>query len=275
MRIGIIGSGTASTQLPAALGKQAETQGIEAVLVNPRLSTFARSAYERLVVDIGYVDAMQAAAEQKCDIIFINSFADYGIDAARAVLMQPIIGAGEATLAAASAQGTRPFSIVTVWPASMRFLYEERLRATGLSHLCCSIRHVSTEEELLRLGEENGVMARMASFDEAIITTLQRECVAAIEEDGALAIALGCTCMAPIGEILVARCSFPIFEATYIGLLAASFKGHLSVSSTMKNANQQTISYRTQLIPEIVSAWQARNVDDSTMIGIDCPSCIK
>ena len=43
---------------------------------------FAFTPYERLLVDLGYVDAAQSAAQAACDAILINSFADYGIEAA-------------------------------------------------------------------------------------------------------------------------------------------------------------------------------------------------
>ena len=69
--------------------------GIELVLVQPRLSLFAFTAYERLLVDLGYVDACQQAAAAGADAIVINSFADYGLEAARAAVNIPVYGAGE------------------------------------------------------------------------------------------------------------------------------------------------------------------------------------
>ena len=64
MRIAVIGSGTASTDLPPHLADTASAASppATAALANPRLSAFAYTPYERLVVDLGYVDAIQAAA---------------------------------------------------------------------------------------------------------------------------------------------------------------------------------------------------------------------
>ena len=92
MRIAIIGSGTAATDLPPHFAAEAATLDPAAapVLVNPRLSAFAFTPYERLVVDLGYVDAVQAAAAQDARAVMINSFADYGIEAARAGMLNEI-----------------------------------------------------------------------------------------------------------------------------------------------------------------------------------------
>lgn len=268
MHIAIIGSGTAAKTLPAHLAELAAASGDSAALVDPRLSAFALSAYERLVVDLGYVDAMQSTPAQAADAILINSFADYGLDAARAVSNVPIIGAGEATLNAASDHGRRPFSIVTVWPASMRFLYEERLRSLGLTNVCKSVRHVSQEEELRKLGSDDDVMQRMARHDDTIVEPLIAECERAVREDGARAIALGCTCMAPVGPALSAHVSVPVFESSRTGLRAA-------IDRARGGERNVPIAQRADLVPHIVSAWAgtASNAPQIHTEG-DCPVCI-
>ena len=269
MRIAIIGSGTAAKTLPPHLASMATEAGAEAVLVNPRLSAFALSAYERLVVDVGYVDAMQSAAAQSADAVLINSFADYGVDAARAATATPVIGAGEATLRAASQDGARPFAIVTVWPASMGFLYEERLRALGLGSLCRGVRHLSPEEELARLGSEDDVMQRMARHDTQVLERLVDACRLAVRHDGAAAIALGCTCMAPIGPALAARLDVPVYESSRTGL-------HAAIDAARDGVRREPTARYPALIPNIVSAW-AGTVEAVANVGVtntDCPFCI-
>ena len=268
MRIAIIGSGTAAKTLPAHLAELAADTGGEATLVDPRLSAFALSAYERLVVDLGYVDAMQSSAAQDAAAILINSFADYGIDAARAVSIRPIIGAGEATLRAASDAGRRPFSIVTVWPESMGFLYTERLRSLGLTDLCRSVEHVSPETELQKLGSGDDVMQRMARHDATIIARVLEACERAMH-DGAAAIALGCTCMAPIGAAVSAHLRVPVFEASRTGLRAALAAARHGTRVT-PHATHPT------LVPQIVAAW-ARTTGPAkvTHTAGDCPVCIE
>jgi allantoin racemase len=270
MRIAVIGSGTRSTALPPHLAALAHAP-VAAQIVHPRLSAFALSPYERLVVDLGYVDAMQQAARDGCEAILVNSFADYGIDAARAALGVPVIGAGEAALQAASLQGTRPFAIVTVWPPSMAFLYTERLRAVPGGERCVAIRHVSTEAELQRVGSDAGVMERMARHETAVIEALARECEAAVRDQGAAAIALGCTCMAPIGPELAARCRVPVIEASRAGFMAA-----VAAARGVAEGGARPAAARcgdATLVPAIVGAWASSRASLPAVQG-DCPVCI-
>ncbi len=229
-----------------------------------RLSAFARSAYERLVVDVGYVDAAQRAAPN-ASAILINSFADYGIDAMRAALAVPIIGAGEATLLAAARLAQR-FAIVTVWPESMRFLYTERLRALELADRCTSILHVSPEAELSRLGSADGVMERMHRRETSVLEQLRAACKLAIERDGADCIVLGCTCMAPVGPELAASCSRPVLESSRIGYAASIAAARQPHNGSVARAD------RMQLV-SLVDAWAGQATSNHSSSEPDCPVC--
>ena len=272
MRIGVIGSGTASLDLPAHLRELARAD-VTAELINPRLSAFAFTPYERLIVDLGYVDAAQQAARQVCDAIMINSFADYGIEAARSAVEVPVIGAGEAAMRAAGAGG-RPYAIVTVWPESMGFIYDERRRSLE-DRDCVAVRHVSPESELGRLGNEDGVMPQMARGESTVIDRIVAECERAVRETGARAIALGCTCMAPIGPRVAERCSVPVFESSRAGFEAAVMAVRRARGTVAQLQSQQT-----HWIPDIVSAWQHHSA--TTVAGsapaaaaaAECPVCI-
>jgi len=269
MRIGIIGSGSADPKLPPQLIDLAVSNpGVSVELIQPRLSLFAFTAYERLLVDVGYVDAMQAAAVSGCDAVMINSFADYGIEAARAALDIPVIGAGEAALQLAQEHGGN-FCILTVWPESMRFLYDERLQRLGLSNRCSAIRHVSSQEELEKLSKESGVMSRMARHDETIIAVLRAARDQLIEQHAPTAIVLGCTCMTPIGAALAEGSAVPIIESSQVGLQQAI---RSSVKSMVSGAAVK--SRRTELIPGLVSAWLGDTAASAPEMTADCPVCI-
>ena len=142
MRIAVLGSGTTSRDLPAHLVALREAE-VQVDIFNPRLVIFPATPYERLIVDLGYVDAAEQAQRHGYDAVVINSFADYGIAAARAAGIT-MVGAGEAALHAARQLGER-FSIVTIWPPSMAHLYAERLQSLGLVDHCARVRHVGTE----------------------------------------------------------------------------------------------------------------------------------
>lgn len=257
MRIAVLGSGTRAKVLPPALAELA-TPGVTPELVELRLSAFALTPYERLIVDVGYVDAAQSAAARGFDAVFINSFADYGIAAARAAVAIPVVGAGEATLRAAAAGGRR-FAIVTVWPASMAHLYDERLRMLGLAAQCAPLRHVSPESELARVADDDGVMARMHRGEADVIGRLVEACERAVREDGAEAIALGCTCMAPVGPAIAAACSVPVYEAARTGY-CATVEALRTARASAGTARAAPASRRTELVPALVDAWLGASV---------------
>lgn len=262
MKIAMIGSGTASRELPGHLLRQMSDQKMELTLITPRLSLFALTPYERLVVDVGYVDACQQAEAEGVAAVMINSFADYGIEAARAVLNVPVYGAGESALQAARAHGT-PFGIVTVWPRSMGFLYTERLRALACEPHCCGIRHLQGEEELQLVGSEEGVMARMAREERDIIDELLRHCDEMITL-GARSIVLGCTCMSPIAAALAEHCSVPVIDGSVAALRAALQRRGSPLTTAPR-------SRRPDLIPALVSGSPHRLPPETTS---DCPVCL-
>lgn len=111
-------------------------------------------------------------------------------------------------------------------------------------------------------------MQRMARHDDTIIAGVLEACERAVQ-DGAAAIALGCTCMAPIGPALSARLRVPVFEASRTGLRAALAAARHDTRIT-PSATQPT------LVPQIVAAW-AGTVAPSTVIHTagDCPVCVE
>lgn len=272
MKIGIIGSGSASTELPSHFhAEAAQYQGVELALIQPRLSMFAFTPYERLMVDVGYVDAAQGAARADCNAILINSFADYGIDAARAAVEVPIVGAGEAALREASSIGGGRFCILTVWPESMGFLYDERLRALELISRCLAVRHFSTEEELSRLVGDDSVMARMARYEGAIVTSLKEACDELIAEHQPDSIVLGCTCMSPIAKILAAHCAIPVVDGAVSALRLLACGSDVNSS---RSVNESRMTKRAHLIPDMVSAWIGAAHAQAPAATSDCPVCI-
>jgi allantoin racemase len=260
-RIAVLGSGTARPELPPHFLERNDAQPWAAPV---RLSAFARTPYERLIVDVGYVDAAQQAAP-RADAIFINSFADYGIDAMRAVLAIPVVGAGEAALTEAARRAGR-FAIVTVWPESMGFLYDERLRALGLAERCVSIVHVSPESELAKLGTDGSVMERMHRQEARVLDELRNACNRVVAADGAECVVLGCTCMAPVGPALAAACAFPVLESSRLGLAASI------AAARPRQDLRKPRSDGTQIVT-LVDSWAGARATHSIAREPDCPVC--
>lgn len=246
MRIAVLGSGTTSRDLPAHLAALSDAT-TQVAIVNPRLAVFPATAYERLIVDLGYVDAAEEAHRGGFDAVAINSFADYGIGAIRAAGITAF-GSGEAALRAAAKVGPR-FSIVTIWPASMAYLYDERLRALDLGTRCARVRHVGVESDLATLGTHDNVMAQLHRGDVAMLQRVLGECRAAIAQDGIQSIVLGCTCMAPIATAVGTALDFPVMEGSALAVRAAKASG------------TRAIGRRTSatIIGALVDAWLHRS----------------
>jgi allantoin racemase len=268
LKIAVLGSGTRSPDLPPHLAGLADGE-TEPVLVTSRLAAFAGNPYDRLVVDLAYVDMAQRAEAAGCAALFINTFADYGIEAMRAAVGIPVVGAGEHALAL-GAEGGRRYSIVTIWPPSMKFVYDERLRSCAAGRACLAVRHVSAEDELLRLASEDGVQQRMARGEGAIIERIVAECERAIAEDGAQAIVLGCTCMAPVGPQVAARVEVPVIEGSRAGYLAA-----VAAARQPSDAPSGPRTARGSLIPSIVDAYVDAHPDAATLPASgECSVCV-
>lgn len=268
VRIAVLGSGTRTPVMPPHLAQLGDAMAVPE-LINSRVAAFAGNPYDRLVVDLAYVEMAQRAEAAACAAIFINTFADYGIAAMRAALSIPVVGAGEAAMASA-AEGGRKFSIVTVWPLSMTFLYDERTHAVAAGANCLRVRHVSAEDELLLLGGAQGVQERMARGEQAIIEKIVRECERAIREDGAQAIVLGCTCMAPVGPQVAAAVGVPVIEGSRIGYLAAAAAVGKPVAPA---AGPRTV--RASLIPSIVDSYvSAAAGSQAAPVPAECQVCV-
>lgn len=185
-----------------------------------RLRIMARTPYDHLFTELGTVDAAEAALGDGCDAIYIDTFGDYGAARIRASTSIPVIGAGEASIAAA-AECLPTFSVVTVWPRSMAYLYDERLDRCPGGEQCQGVHYLSDEDELDRVGRSDGVKARMVRHERDLLERLTELCQAAATRDRSDGVLLGCTCMSPVAADLQERCSFPVLDPSRLGLEAA------------------------------------------------------
>jgi allantoin racemase len=220
-------------------------EGVELVRYPPRIAAFPHTPYDRLVVDLAHVDAAERAAGDGVDAILIDSTCDWGIEAIRAVVDVPVVGAGEVGIAEASEAGRR-FSIVTVWPPALEFLYLERLGAVPGGELCTRVRYASDDDELGRIGGDESVIARMERRDGSMLERLVDECRRSVVEDGAEAVLLGCTCMARTAPLIEERFrDVPVIESARSALRA------VLGAAPARRARTPTAG----LVPELVGSW--------------------
>lgn len=240
--------------------------GIDVMRVPMRVPGFARNQYDRFFVALGHIDAAERAVADGCDAIFIDTFGDYGIAEIRLAVPVPVIGAGEAGIAAASANGTRGFSIVTVWPQSMHYLYKERLDNSPGGDCCRRVEHALPESELQKVGTDAFVKNRMVRHDASIIDVLAGCVQQVADEDGVGTVLLGCTCMAPIAPAIQERVSVEVIEGTRAGLAA-------TWAAMAVPAPDVIMSPRHGTVRLIVDAWLEHGVVPAFHAD-ECEMCV-
>lgn len=213
MRIAIIGTGhrpTGGSQPPAEI-LSACAPPAEPFLIETRVSRFPGTPEDRQVVDLLYLEAGFRAAEAGADAIFVNTVGDYGLHELQASLSIPVVGAGEAAMRLAAALGGR-FSIVTIWPPALDFIYARVLEQCGLKGRCIGIRHLSQDPQLRTLGADDDFVETMRAGRANTIERVSAEADAAFASDCARAVMLGCTCMAPIAAAVQAAAAGPVID---------------------------------------------------------------
>src|SRR4051795_9132706 len=141
-----------------------------------------------------------AAARGRYDAIIVACYGDPAISACREISDVPVIGIAEASFHMASLVAYK-WSIVTVLPR-VKPLLEELVHRNGMEHKCASIR--CTPLTVLEIEEDIERTKRMM-VDEAR---------AAIADDGAEAILLGCAGLGPIDKTMQEAVGVPVFDGT-------------------------------------------------------------
>lgn len=149
------------------------------------------SAVDEVLAAPGVVDAALRAAAEKMDALVIDCMLDPGLDAAREAVSIPVIGCGEAGLTAAAKSGR--FSVITVLDRQAR-AFRDLAARHGLARQLASVRGIGVSVLDLERDRNNSIAATI------------REARRAALEDGARAVAFGCTGMlgfgAPVAEDL-------------------------------------------------------------------------
>lgn len=147
------------------------------------------SAVDEVLAAPGVVDAAIRAEQDGVDALVIDCMLDPGLDAAREAVSIPVIGAGEAGLAAAARHGR--FSIVTVLERQTPMFRALACRH-GLADRLVSIRGIGLP-----------VLALEADRADSLARTVAA-CEAALYTDGASGIVFGCTGMLGYADTVTA-----------------------------------------------------------------------
>ena len=269
-RIAVLGTGFRPT------GNQTAPKEIAAIagggflpeLVEPRFGAFPRTPYDRGLAAIGNIDAGITAAANGFSAIFLNTFGDYGIVELRSALHIPVIGAGEAAMTLASTLGRR-FAIVTVWPRSMNFIYDERLAACLMRERCAGIVNILGDLDIVATerGDPDDPVTAMRAGSGAIVDRIVAGAEAVLADGDVDTIILGCTCMAPIGNPVAARLPVPVIESMTAGYRAAETMVALGLS-------QSPVAYPKPPPERLARIGQMLNGQPAPSPDEDCPVCV-
>ena len=197
----------------------------------------------------GMLALMRAAEAEGADAHVIACFDDTGLDAARSLLASPVIGIGEAGARAAGFIARR-FTVVTTLSVSVPILEDNLMRYGLAGH--ATVR--ASEIPVLELeADPDRSMARISA-----------EIAAAITDDRAEAIVLGCAGMTSMAAHLSKRHAVPVVDGVAaavafaqglvaLGLRTASRGLYTAPRSAAEKdrdataANQKTVSGNTVL----------------------------
>jgi allantoin racemase len=209
MRIAIVNPNTsrAMTTTIAAAARQAASATTDIVATQPSSGPASiEGVYDGAIAVPGVIEEILRAEASGADAHVIACFDDTGLDAARAAVAAPVIGIGEAAFHVASLVSSR-FAVITTLARSVPII-ERNLAIIGLSARCAGVR--ATDIPVLALDDP-------ASNARARISEM---IVAAVRDDGADGIVLGCAGMAKLPGELSALHGLPVIEgvAAAIGL---------------------------------------------------------
>ena len=233
-KIAVIGTGFRRTGDPTPPQEILDMKGAgyDPQLVETRLPAFPVNEINRHLAEVANVEAGLRSEADGFDAVFINTVGDYGLSALRSAVRIPVIGAGQATMHAACQLGSK-FSIVTIWPPQLLFIYHGLLQLYRMEDRCVSIRCVSQDEELDTLADDENFVTDMRAGEVTQQDRIVRDCERAIAEDGADTIMLGCTCMSPIAHEIAARVDAPVLNPLATGYAATEMALTLGISHSI------------------------------------------
>ncbi len=158
------------------------------------------------------------------DAVVVGCFDDTGVEALRCITSAPVIGIGEAAYHAASMISPK-FGVVTTLSRSVAGL-EANLLRYGFDRRCVCVR--ASDVPVLEL--ERG--------DESTLDRIRSEIDAAIHQDGAEAIVLGCAGMTDMMQMLATEFQVPVIDGVTCGVAMAE----ALVAAGMQTSKAKTYS---------------------------------
>ena len=224
MRVLVVNPNTTAsmTATIAAAARSAAAPGTEIVAVTSKMGPASIEGYydEALAVP-GLLAEIAQAGRLEAQAAVIACFDDTGLDAARAMADVPVIGLCEAAVATASFIAQR-FSVVTTLERS-RVPIEALVQRYGAAARC-KVRAA----DIPVLSLEDAASDAQAK--------LRREIAAAIADDRAEAVILGCAGMADLAALLSQEFALPVIDGVSAAVKQAEALVGLGLSTSKRGA---------------------------------------
>ncbi|MFC0531585.1 aspartate/glutamate racemase family protein [Phytohabitans kaempferiae] len=159
---------------------------VDIVHINENGPTTLECAYNVARVEQEVVDLAMAAERAGADAVVTDCMRDVAIATAREMVSIPVLGPAQTSMHLAAMLGRR-FSVLVTLPRSIEVV-EDQVMLHGLKDSFASARAVNIGVEHLH------------DDDELLVKRLTEEAKAAVVEDGAHVVILGCTAMDGIGR---------------------------------------------------------------------------
>lgn len=202
-------SSLAMTQQIAVTAQAAASQGTLIVTdcAQPPVPPSIEGHADEALAVPAMLEALKKAEAAGAEAFVIACFDDPGIGAAREVVAGPVIGIAQAAMQVATILAAR-FSIVTTLPRSVPIIEDLALRY-GVSHALRRVRSV----DLPVLGLE--------ADPETALHRLRAQILAAVEQDSAEAVILGCAGMSDMCHRLSAETGVPVIDGVHAAVRMA------------------------------------------------------
>lgn len=201
----------------AAAAKRVASVSTEIVAVNPASGPASiQGYYDEAISLAGLLSVIQEY--DTLDGVVIACFDDTGLDAARCIVDCPVVGIGEAAYHMASLISNK-FSVVTTLARSVPAL-EHNLQRYGLATRCATVR--ASDVPVLDLEDSaSDAYARIG-----------KEIAAAVKEDRAEAIVLGCAGMTELAQRFELEYGLPVLD----GVVCAVSLCEAMIRSGLRNS---------------------------------------
>lgn len=228
MRILVVNVNTTETMTQgiAVSARKAAAPGTEIVALTPRFGAESvEGNFESYLAAVGVMDAVMRY-DQPFDAVIQAGYGEHGREGLQELLEVPVVDITEAAASTAMFLGHK-YSVVTTLDRAVPMI-EDRLKLAGLYDRCASVR------------ASGMAVLELETQPERAVETIVEQAAAAVTQDHAEVICLGCGGMAELEAKVRARTGVPVVD----GVAAA-----VTIAESLVRLGLKTSKVRTYAPP--------------------------